>query len=112
MDAWPGRLPAPGGRQRLRVQMQRWKWRAKDALRQGERVVMETNRGGKDPHWDGLGATGATGTVAAVELRDRGAAGASALSPAERLDQGMALCHPSPGTWPDKGHEWHLSSRQ
>lgn len=69
MDAWPGRLPAPGGRQRLGIQMQRWKWRAKDALRQGERVAMETrrpNRGGKDPHWDGLGAIGDTGTMGAM----------------------------------------------
>lgn len=60
--------------------MQRWKWRAKDALRQGERVAMETKRGGEDPHWDGLGATGAAGTT-----------GASALNPAESLDQVLAL---------------------
>lgn len=71
--------------------MQRWKRRAKDALRQGERVAMETNRGGKDPHWDGLRATGATGTTGAVELRHRGTAGAGALNPAESLDQGLAL---------------------
>lgn len=35
MDAWPGRLPAPSRRQRLGIQMLRWKWRAKDASAAG-----------------------------------------------------------------------------
>lgn len=104
MDAWPGWLPAPSRRQRLGIQMRRWKWRAKDASAAGRarchgdtaaKPGEERTRTGMD--W---------GPPEPQESRDReGGPSSTQLNPPERgLHLGgrtrcRLLVTPVPGTW-------------
>lgn len=70
-------------------------------------VAMETRRPGRDGSAgmdrDGPGAPGAP--------EPTGAAGREPEPCGEAGPSGSWLCA-TPATWPDKGHEWHLPSRQ